>query len=98
MVARDEELVAVHVTDHLLEHGPLQDLAEDGQYSHWPVALGIKFASFSFEERDYLGNLSLSRKLSALYGKVDDMTDRRNYVFPCQLQNIGIQVIQSTRF
>ena len=55
MVAGVEELVAIHVVDHLLVHGPLQDLAEYGQDSNRSVVLGIKLAPFPFVQWHHLG-------------------------------------------
>ena len=40
--------VGVHVVDHLLEHGSLQHLTQDGQDGHWSVIFGLKFTALSF--------------------------------------------------
>ena len=54
MMAGVEELVTIHVADHLLVHGPLQHLAEYGQDSNRSVDLGIKLA-FAFVQWHHLG-------------------------------------------
>ena len=46
MVAGVEELVTIHVADHLLVNGPLQHLTEDGQDSNWTIVLWAEWVLF----------------------------------------------------
>ena len=98
MVAGVEQLIAIHVAEHLLEHGPLQHLAEDRQYCNWSIVLGVEFASFSLIEWHHLGNFSLGWELPALNRKVEDVADRRNNVLSCKLQNVSVKIINPTGF
>ena len=63
MVIWVEKVVGVHEGDHLLEHGPLQHLAQYGEDGNWSVVFGIKFAAFTFVERNNFGYFLLSWKL-----------------------------------
>ena len=98
MVARVEELVAIHVVDHLLVHGPLQDLAEYGQDSNRSVVFGIKLASFSFEQWHHLGYFPFGWKLLVLDSEVKNMADIGDFILPCQFQNISVKIINPRRF
>ena len=57
------QVVVIHVGDQLLEHGPLQDLAQDGQYGNRSIVLGIQLATLSFIQRDNFGYLPFGWKL-----------------------------------
>ena len=91
MVAGVEELL--HVADHLLVHGPLQYLTEDGQDSNWSVVLSIKFASFPFVKWHHLGFFSFSWKLLVLDTEVQNMANRRHNMLPYKLKNVSIKII-----
>ena len=69
MMTRVEQIVAIHVLEHLLEHGSLQDLAEDGQDGHRPVVLCVKFSPLSLVQWHYLSNFPLGGELLILNGK-----------------------------
>ena len=70
-----EQLVPIHKVEHLLEHGPLQDLAEDGQDGNRSVILGVEFTPFPLVEWHHLCNLPLGGKLLVLDRKVKDVAD-----------------------
>ena len=95
MVTGVEQLVVIHVTEHLLEHGPLQDLTEDGQDSNWSVVLSIKFASFPFVKWHHLGYFPSSWKLSVLDTEVQNVANRRHNIFSCQLKNASVKIINT---
>ena len=58
-----EKVFGVHEGDHLLEHGPLQHLAQYGEDGNSSVILWFKFTDLSFVERDNFGYFPLSWKL-----------------------------------
>ena len=70
MMARVEEVLPIHVGDHLLEHGSLQHLAQDGEDGHRPVVFWIKFTTFSFIQGYNFCKFPLGWKFVVLQGVV----------------------------
>ena len=66
MMIRVKILVAVHVLGKLQEYSSLKYFAQDRKYSHWSIILAVKFASFTFIQRDHFCYFPLGWKLVVL--------------------------------
>ena len=75
MMVRVKEVILVHVVDHLLEHGPFQHLAEDGEDCNRPIIFCFKLAPFTFVYWDNFCYFPLSWELVLLDRQVDNMTN-----------------------